>query len=192
MANNIEFTAQLRINATGDYNGNGQFECTDIDALVSDVVSGNNSASFDLTGDGLVNSDDMDAWLAEAGEANLGPGKTYQYGDGNLDGFVEVADFNIWNENKFTSTTGWCEGDFTADGSVDVSDFNAWNDHKFTTADALVVPEPHGLVLLLLLGAFVGFAKSRRDDSPAYDNHQHYPLNRNELPAWMLQRSRSR
>ncbi|MEM7311546.1 MAG: hypothetical protein AAF497_00200 [Planctomycetota bacterium] len=135
---------------TGDFDGNGQYDCADIDALVAEISVSGSDSQFDLTGDGAVDTSDIEAWLAEAGEINLGAGKSYQYGDANLDGVVEVADFNVWNGNKFTMTTGWCEGDFTADGSVDVSDFNAWNENKFTSADAAAVPEPQALMLLVL------------------------------------------
>ena len=45
----------------------------------------------------------------------------------DLDGSVEVPDFNAWNANKFTSSLQWDEGDFTGDGVVNIADFNAWN-----------------------------------------------------------------
>jgi len=38
-------------------------------------------------------------------------------------------------------TPAWCSGDFTADGSIDVSDFNVWNNNKFTTALAAFVAD---------------------------------------------------
>ena len=57
------------------------------------IAAGTNDSAFDMTGDGNVDMDDLDAWLAEAGEANLGPGQSYQYGDANLDGIVDGADF---------------------------------------------------------------------------------------------------
>ena len=40
----------------------------------------------------------------------MGSGKSFQYGDANLDGVVDVADFNIWNENKFTASDGAASG----------------------------------------------------------------------------------
>ena len=36
--------------------------------------------------------------------ANLASGNSYLMGDANLDGVVDVSDFNAWNSNKFTST----------------------------------------------------------------------------------------
>jgi hypothetical protein len=148
----------------GDFNADGAYDCADIDALTADIAASNNTAAFDLTGDGSVNLNDRDAWLSEAGEANLGPGKSYLVGDGNLDGVVDVSDFGIWNGNKFTSVDAWCSGDFTADGVVDVSDFAAWNGSKFTSSDAAspaAVPEPLGLFWLLPAGLF--FALRRKN-----------------------------
>ena len=135
--------------AGGDFNGDGNYDCADIDALVAEVAGGTNPTSFDLTGDGFVDSDDVTAWLAEAGEANIGPERAYLPGDANLDGSVDVGDFNVWNSNKFTANPAWCAGDFNADGSVDVGDFNIWNANKFTASDVSVVPEPGSLILLL-------------------------------------------
>ncbi len=146
----------------GDFDGNGDYACNDIDALVAEIVGGANSASFDLTGDGLVNGADLDSWLAEAGAAELSSGNPYLYGDANLDGSVDVSDFNIWNGNKFAPVSAWCAGDFNHDGSVDVSDFNIWNGNKFQSSDQLTsVPEP-GAELLILLGMLAGSCVRKR------------------------------
>ncbi len=143
---------------SGDFDGNGDYDCGDVDSLVVEIVAGTNNAAFDLTGDGLVNGSDLTSWLAEAGAAELASGNPYQLGDANLDGSVDVPDFNVWNANKFTNTPAWCSGDFNADGVVDVPDFNAWNGNKFTSADGVQsVPEPMAGVLLLLGSlAFLG------------------------------------
>ena len=121
----------------GDFNNDGNYDCLDINALIAAITAGTNDSGFDLTGDGLLGLADRDAWLAEAGGVNLGPGKVYRLGDANLDGFVDASDFNLWNANKFTTTAAWCSGDFNADGFVDASDFNLWNVNKFTTSDAV-------------------------------------------------------
>jgi hypothetical protein len=146
----------------GDFNNDGLYNCVDVDGLVGAIASGTNTASFDLTGDGLVNTADRDAWLLEAGEANIGPGRAYKLGDANLDGFVDGSDFGIWNANKFTSVAKWCSGDFTANGSIDGSDFGVWNANKFTSSDsAAFVPEP-GIVCLGIGAIFVVCAMRRR------------------------------
>ena len=133
--------------------------CADVDSLVAAIVDGD--TSFDLTGDGAVDSADLDAWLAEAGAAENASGNPYLYGDANLDSVVDASDFNIWNNNNFTATSSWCSGDFNADGVVDASDFNQWNNNNFQSADSLVaVPEANAS--LLMLCGVVGLIASRR------------------------------
>ena len=134
----------------GDFNGDGSWDCADIDQLVAEIAAGSNSASLDLTGDGLVDVADRDEWLSIAGGINLASEGSYQLGDANLDGVVDVSDFNSWNTSKFTATAAWCSGDFDANGSVDVSDFNLWNQNKFTSADVASVPEPSTLWLAVM------------------------------------------
>jgi hypothetical protein len=138
----------------GDFNLDGTFNCLDADALVAEIVSGNSSASFDMNGDAVVNSLDLDRWLIEAGSRVLASGNPFLRGDANLDGVVDGGDFLAWNANKFTLTAAWCGGDFNADGSVDGSDFVLWNGNKFTSADGVAVPEPGttaGWLALLVL-----------------------------------------
>ncbi len=137
---------------SGDFNSDGVYDCLDIDPLVADIAAGNDSAAFDLTGDGLVDGADLTAWLIEGGNAEVGG--PFLVGDATLDGSVDVSDFNRWNENKFNNTAAWCAGDFNADGSVDVSDFNLWNGNKFKmSGSTAVVPEPQLAIVLPLLMA---------------------------------------
>ncbi len=134
----------------GDFNMDTLWDCTDIDALVAEIVAVKGGASanldFDMNGDGSVNNDDLDEWLVVGGANNPDDtgGNPFLGGDANLDGAVEVSDFNVWNANKFTSNPGWCNGDFNADGVVDVPDFNIWNTTKFTSSSGgtNAVPEP--------------------------------------------------
>ena len=138
---------------TGDFDADGDYSEADLDALTNAIVSQSDSPAFDLNGDGQVNPVDLTAWLAEAGAAELPGGSPYLSGDSNLDGFVDVTDFNRWNDNKFTTGGGWSGGDFNADGFTDVTDFNEWNNNKFTASGLLAtVPEPStGWWLLLPL-----------------------------------------
>jgi hypothetical protein len=83
-------------------------------------------------------------------------------GDANGDGFVDASDFNVWNANKFNSSTNWNTGDFNGDGVTDASDFNIWNGNKFTSA-SMLVPEPGGLsIMATLLVASFFLARARR------------------------------
>ncbi|MEM7314701.1 MAG: hypothetical protein AAF497_16265, partial [Planctomycetota bacterium] len=75
-------------------------------------------------------------------------GAPFVHGDANLDGVVDVGDFNVWNSNKFFARPAWCDADFNADGFVDVGDFNVWNSNKFqSSAGSLAVPEPCSVAL---------------------------------------------
>ena len=142
---NAVFLNILNVDVAGDFDGNLALDCSDIDALVTAIANGDMSTAFDLNGDSQVDTADLDQWLADAGEVNIGA--AYLPGDANLDGFVDVSDFGIWNNHKFTDSDGWCQGDFNADGVTDVSDFGIWNSHKFSQSDLAMVPEPSSLVL---------------------------------------------
>ena len=146
---------------SGDFDGNGDYDCGDIDRLVAEVVAMTNDPNFDLTGDGDVDINDVDAWLAEAGANEIPSGQPYLPGDANLDGSVDVSDFNLWNAHKFTSTAAWCRGDFNADGVTDVSDFNVWNVYKFSSSDHVsAVPEPGAALLSFVSLVALGAARS--------------------------------
>ena len=140
--------AELMVNGGGDFDADDTWGLLDIDALVAAIVAGEDEEIFDLTGDGFVNDDDLSQWLANAGYRNNASRNPYLEGDANLDGTVDVSDFNAWNNSKFTTVAAWSAGDFNADGSVDASDFNIWNANKFQTSDTNVVPEPGGLFLV--------------------------------------------
>ena len=151
---------------SGDFDGDGDYACADIDALVAEIVAGTNNPAFDLTGDGAVDVADRDAWLAEAGAAELPSMNPYLPGDATLDGVVDGQDFILWNDNKFLTTAAWCRGDFSADGSTDGQDFILWNDNKFTSSDTAVVPEPSTLALWWMLGmAFTAGAWRRNGNA---------------------------
>ena len=49
------------IGVSPDFDGNGLLQCADIDLLTAETAAGTNNASFDLTGDGLVNGADITA-----------------------------------------------------------------------------------------------------------------------------------
>jgi hypothetical protein len=141
--------------AACDFDSDGACSITDLNAMlaVGPVASGVPAAgnmAFDLTGDGVIDNDDVDAWLAIAASEN-GFASSYLRSDANLDGSVDGQDFIQWNGSKFSSSLNWDQGDFNGDGFVDGQDFIAWNENKFTSSDVTSVPEP-SVCLLLLLG----------------------------------------
>ena len=131
--------AEVFVIAASDFNQDGASDCTDIDALTMEIVATTHNPSYDLDSDGMVDATDRDLWLAIAGAENLDSGEPYLVGDANLDGVVDVSDFNLWNRNKFTHSSAWCSGDFNSDGGVDASDFNLWNGNKFTPPEMPLV-----------------------------------------------------
>ncbi len=137
-----------------DFNGDTACTIDDLNLLLAEgpilggvaVTPGVND-EFDLNGDNVIDNADRDLWLASAALEN-GLDSAYLVGDANLDGVVDVSDFNIWNGNKFNGTLRWDNGDFNGDGFADVSDFNAWNGNKFQSSNnPAVVPEPSSTVL---------------------------------------------
>ncbi len=128
-----------------DFNSSGACTIADIDALVMEIVAGGTNPIYDLTGDGMVTLADVNSWLSQAGEQNIGPGESYLVADANLDTVVDGTDFGIWNANKFAASGKWSKGDFNASGSTDGSDFGLWNANKFTSSDIAAVPEPASL-----------------------------------------------
>lgn len=92
-----------------------------------------------------------------------------RYGDANLDGIVNLNDFNRLAANFGSTAAFWHQGDFTYDGTVNLSDFNrlaanfglsaagATVTAEDWAAVAAAVPEPSVLGLLLpLFGAGAG------------------------------------
>ena len=135
--------------AAGDLDADGDLDGADVDILVAGIARGDSNLFFDLTGDGLVDTADLNEWRALGGAANLTSGHPYLPGDANLDGLVDGSDFNAWNTHRFTVAPAWTAGDFNADGMVDGSDFGIWNQNKFSSAeDTSTVPEPAGWCLL--------------------------------------------
>ena len=111
----------------GDFNSSGALEHADVDALISQIRPGTNNLNFDLNGDGMVNSADLDDWM-------INRAQTFP-GDANLDHQVDASDFNAWHTNRFTESGTLMSGDFSGDGVTDVRDFNRWNEYKFQVAD---------------------------------------------------------
>lgn len=160
----------------GDFNNDGSYDCADINALVAQVAAGSSSPSFDLTGDGALDLDDVTAWLAEAGAVNLGPGRSYLFGDATLDGVVDGSDFIAWNLHKFTSVAEWCSGDFTADGVVDGLDFIQWNTNKFTSAAMLSQPSASAAAAAAANGAQISQVRQPAGPVPMVNQATFLPI----------------
>ena len=133
---------------SADFNNDGVYDCLDLDGLYAAMES--DDPAFDLSGDGVVDGEDLDAWRADAGEA-LGFTEAVMTGDANFDGVINEVDLNAVGVNWLTDGDSWCSGDFNHDGMVDRVDLNEvgvnW-DRDITepvaaaTGAAVTVPEP--------------------------------------------------
>ena len=146
-------------NLPGDFDSSGALDAADIDLLSAEVLTGNNTASFDLTGDNVVDSKDRFEWIEVLSNTFVG--------DANLDGEFNSTDFVVVftaseYEDGVAGNSSWATGDWNGDTEFDSSDFVA----AFTAAGyesgprvgVQSVPEPSaimpsiiGSVILLMI-----------------------------------------
>ncbi len=111
----------------GDFDGDGDLDLADVDALSTAIATGSGNLLYDVTGDGQLTLADLQYWVLDI--------KGTLLGDSNLDYVVDGQDFINWNSHKFSANHLWSQGDFNADGFVDGQDFIIWNNNKFMSAD---------------------------------------------------------
>ncbi len=139
---------------TGDFNGDGLLNVSDVDSLVGEIVAGTNDPLFDITEDGTVDKADLTEWLSVGAEQN-GFAAAYLPGDSDLDGSVDPGDLNNLALSWRQDVARWSAGDFTADGSVNATDLNDlalnWRQSiPAAAADSPAVPEPSSLLLIVM------------------------------------------
>lgn len=116
------------MNLSCDLNGDLKVDRQDVDVIVKDILG---TDYGDVNLDGTIDADDRDIILANMG---TGPGKGWADGDINGDGYVKVADLNLYRMTllqKFAShwlqtcsSPSWCEGmDYDQSGRVNFVDF---------------------------------------------------------------------
>lgn len=163
-----------------DFNGDGICSAVDLNQLlalgpIAAGVSANGNELFDLDGNGTINMQDNNLWLALAAAEN-GFASPYKPGDANLDGRVDGSDFGLWNAHKFTPSLRWDYGNFNGDAVTDGSDFSLWNANKFTASDGILVPEPRrfsswlavcSLVMVCLISRTFGVEPIRPESTRA-------------------------
>jgi hypothetical protein len=129
--------------APGDFDRDGMLGIGDLDLLADAINANANEASFDITGDGLVNGADRQEWVEVL--------KGTAFGDSNLDGQVNAADLNQLGGNwLITNATSWGQGDFNGDGNINASDLNDLGGNWQFGVNAAAVPEPSTFLLVLL------------------------------------------
>ena len=151
---------------TGDIDGDGLVNATDIDLLAAAIQSGSCPTECDTDGDGDVDSDDL-TFLIE----NLAHTAQSVYdedtrtwlslgtapGDANLDGVVDLMDIGTVGDG-YGLGTGWATGDSNGDGVVDLIDLAAMGDSYGFDVSA-PIPEP-ATIFLMGCGA-MGLLKRR-------------------------------
>jgi hypothetical protein len=101
----------------GDVNDDGRLSADDIDALyvAIDARATSAHAHLDLSGDGEVDQFDVNVLVREIFRT--------EFGDFDLDGNVDFADFLTLANNYGSDHKGWADGDATGNGDVGFSDF---------------------------------------------------------------------
>lgn len=147
--------------APGDVNGDGVIDSDDIDALYDRISTGGAyDESYDIDADGDVDTGDV--------ESLVGDVLRTAFADANLDGSVDEADLalfaNNWKLNPGQGMYGWADGDFTGDGDVNEADLaylaDRWR-YSAGSSAASAVPEPASLALLISAGGMM-IRRSRR------------------------------
>ena len=82
---------------------------------------------------------------------NGGDPRQFFFGDANLDGGVDGADYTLWADHYKMADMAWGDGDFNGDTVVDGADYTTWADN-FLAGGARPAPEPATLSLLALGG----------------------------------------
>jgi autotransporter-associated beta strand protein len=106
-------------------------------------------------------------WVDDAGTSKVTVAPAL-YGDGNLDGKVDLTDFTFLAANFNGVNKGWLQGDFNYDGTVNLTDFTflASNFNQSLSAESAglgsPVPEPVTMSVLALLSAGLLGRRSRR------------------------------
>lgn len=138
----------------GDFDLDGLLTASDIDLLSIEVLSGNNTMSFDLTNDSVVDELDRLEWVESLAQT--------KFGDADLNQRVDFSDF-LTLSASFGRRGGWESGDFDGNGRVEFSDFLMLSSNFGEPMQASrTVPEPRTSVSLLCVAVFVAFANRRK------------------------------
>lgn len=153
----------LSAGASCDFDGDTDCDATDIDALNAAIRTGSNDAKFDLDKNGAVNAADRDVWVVSL--------KKTWYGDVNLDGLFDSADFVAAfqvgeYEDGVAANSTWAEGDWDGDTEFTSSDFilafQGGGYEAGPRAAVAAVPEPATFGLMGIAMLSLGALRRRR------------------------------
>ncbi len=127
---------------------NSQYEDLDLAYIVAEGPGGEGKVHFT----GVISRLGIDYDVGAHVPLPLG-------GDANLDGRVDGADYTLWADH-YGCQAGWQGGDFNGSGLATGADYTIWADNHGAGCDAISVPEPAALAMLILGGA--GLIRGRR------------------------------
>lgn len=116
----------------GDLDGDGTVTAADIDSIWGLIQSGDSHA--DLNHDGSVNQADADFLVRVI--------LNTEYGDANLDGFVDASDLATTRRNVGQTFSGpnWANADFNGDGHSDAADLALVRRYLGFSASPMLLP----------------------------------------------------
>ncbi len=142
----------------GDFDGDGDIDADDIDALAAAIQASSTDTIYDMDGDGDVDADDFAFHVHNLVDTALGEGTGTEFGDFNLDGMVSILDLGALGDG-YGVGTGWAQGDANGDGTVGILDLGFLGDNY--GYDGSAIPEP-ATMSLLGLGAVAILRRRRR------------------------------
>ena len=150
----------------GDYNADGLIDIHDVEILRDAVEHGDNS--FDLTGDGIVDSTDIRIFTEDPSLLNSWIGDVNgdgEFGTSDLTAVFQAGQFEDNDGSEETTMNSvWATGDWNGDGEFDTADFVfAFQGGGFEEGPRVTVvsvPEPDSMIIVL--GGCVGSILWRR------------------------------
>lgn len=147
---------------TGDYNLDGVLNTLDIDLMNDELLAAGSDEPFDLTGDAIVDSIDLQFLVETLLFSKIG--------DTDIDGDVDLSDLSTVAANYGSGVGHWAIGDFDGDGDVDLSDLGALAAHygagesqAFADFESLAsIPEPAAVGLLAAGWMAMGMRRNSR------------------------------
>ena len=166
---------QFALPTPGDLTGDGLVTSDDIDVLNLAIHSGNAAFAFDLSGDGVVDVGDREFLVEHILNTSMG--------DTNLDGRVDAQDLNAvgihWRSSGDCLT--WSVGDLDGDANVDAGDLNRIGLH-WQSGVVAVARRPRAPLAAVIRESTVdeAFHRFGSDESELSENEASYQTKAND------------
>ena len=136
----------------GDFDSDGDVDGDDIDALALAAAAGSTDLAFDLNGDNMVTFEASGSGVSSDSDYLIRTILGTEYGDANLDGEIDVVDFDLLGQGFQQGGSGWLFGDFSGSGGVtDIVDFDLLGQYygfSSTPSASTAIPEPSAVCLI--------------------------------------------